>query len=100
MSNVQCLPFTSTAPKTKELATLLPLSGFRSLNNATPEDLPAGSIVVLYNTGTFTFETVVVRNLENGMLFYTRQTGRSYNTWHNTFLGDTKRDDYLFKVIS
>ena len=98
--SINCLPFVDSCPETEQLHTLLPQSGFKEIHRATVADLPMGAIVVLYNIVTFTFETVVIRGLQNGMLFYTRQTGRTHDTWNNTLIGDKDCKDYLYKVIS
>jgi len=99
MSNANCLPFTGFNHEIQELPTLLPKLGFRPLNSATPADLPAGAIVVLYNIKTFSFETVVARALQNGVLFYAHQTGLSHDSWYNTMFGDISRTQYLYKVL-
>lgn len=100
MSNHLCLPFVNGQPNVEKLPVFLPHIGFRPLSSATPDDFPAGAVVVLYNIKTFSFDTVIVNGLSNDIFFYARQCGRGSDSWHNTFTGDSIYDDYLFKVIS
>jgi len=103
MSNNLCLPLVNGQPDIEKLPIFLPHIGFRPLSSATPDDFPAGAVVVLYNIKTFSFDTVIVNGLSSSteiMLFYARQRGRNADSWNNTFTRDTTYDSYLFKVIS
>lgn len=95
-----CLPFVNGQSDIEKLPKFLAHIGFRPLSTATPDNFPAGALVVLYNSQTFTFDTVLVNGLSNGILFYSHQCGRSSESWCNTFSRDNGYDNYLFKVIS
>jgi len=94
-------------PDLAALPEFLPTVGFREMREATADDLPSGSLVVLFNKHTSEFEIVLVRMVENHhdtTKFYYTHRSASWKATGASAWGDAMFDiayfqNYLYRVI-
>ena len=97
------LPVVASKPKVELLPHIIKESGFKSLDEASTEDLPDGCVAMLYYVKNGNLFPLVVRtlSLENRRLLYLRERIVAGN-WESKVLMNHLNPftDYLYKVIS
>jgi len=96
------LPVVDSQPQLEYLNNAIEKAGFRSLDTATPDDLPMGSIALLYtDCGILTPVITRTLSMSNKRFLYLHQ-GMAAGHWHSSVIMDHLKPfkNYSYLVIS
>lgn len=101
------LPVVDGKPQLELFLNAIEEAGFRSLNEASPEDLPAGCLAFLYDANSYSLAPVIVRVLSmqfegDHRFLYWYQSAITAGTWHSGVIMDKLNSfkNYSYLVVS